>query len=302
LLARVRRGEVAGVIIMGENVNTVAQLHAAGEALREAASDGGLPAPLIMVDQEGGDVKRFRTAAPESSAASLGSGSISAARAAGRSTGNDLRNRGTNIDLAPVVDIARGSDNFLGSRVFGATNAKVTSRACAFAAGLRESRVVATLKHFPGLGGASGTNTDIAPVSIDGSSAQISKAWDPYRKCALNSGTMVMLSNATYPDAFGSRPASVNPKVYRALREDLGFKGVAITDSLAAGSLASVPHPAAAAVEAGADLALFVGEEESKGAFRDLKSAYRTGELSRERLAEAVARVRSLRKLVGDVQ
>lgn len=302
LLDRVKRGELAGVIIMGENVDTVDQVAAIGSALRRAAKQGHQPPPLIMTDQEGGDVVRFKTAGPGRSASELGRLSDTDVTDAGRKTGNDLLQRRVNVNLAPVADVHDNSSNFLGTRTFGSSNAGVKSSACAFSLGLRNAGVIATLKHFPGLGRAGATNTDVAPVSINGSQSTLRSSWGPYKKCSRNDGTMVMMSNAAYPDAFGIQPAAVNRGVYRALRRDIGFTGVIITDSLSAGGLKSVPNIPVAALNAGADLLLYVGEPDADRATKELVSAFRNGELNRKSVSSSLERVRVLREILDKHQ
>src|SRR4051812_47262098 len=147
LRARVRKGQVGGVILFGPNVGP--GLHAAIDALQHAARAGGNPPLLIAVDQEGGEVKRLRSLPPSRAPAQM---TAATAGPEGRATGRALRSRGINIDLAPVADVNHGS--FLGSRSFGSDSRVVATAACAFATGVQSAGVNATLKHFPGLGRA----------------------------------------------------------------------------------------------------------------------------------------------------
>ena len=71
LLERIRRGRVGGVILMGANIRTAPQVRALTATLRAAARDGGRRL-LVMTDQEGGQVRRFRWAPPAASAEQLG--------------------------------------------------------------------------------------------------------------------------------------------------------------------------------------------------------------------------------------
>lgn len=281
---------------MGPNIKTVPQVSAIASELRRAAKKGDQLPPLVMVDQEGGKVKRFRSAAPHASAKSLGAQPESAIEEAGRETGNDLNARGVNIDLAPVADVRHSRRNFLGSRAFGTDPDAVAGAVCAFTSGLAESGVGASLKHFPGLGLAGAINTDAAPVTIAASYGSLAKDWVPYKSCANDKRTLVMVSNAVYPEAFGSDPAVVTPSVYESLRGELGFGGVVVSDSLSAGALKGVSRPASAAIRAGADLALYVDESSGLAASAELRSAYKRNSVSRDRMADAASRVRTLRE------
>ena len=148
------------MILFADNVDQPrAGIRAAIKQPRRAARRGGRPKVLVMIDQEGGLVKRLP--GPPSAPASR----MRAPEAEGRATGRMLRSLGIDVDLAPVADVAhRGT--FLGSRAFGTTPAAVARRACAFAKGLLAAGVAAALKHFPGLGYAR-VNTDDAPATVD---------------------------------------------------------------------------------------------------------------------------------------
>ncbi|MGL6278227.1 MAG: glycoside hydrolase family 3 N-terminal domain-containing protein, partial [Gaiella sp.] len=174
LLGRVRRGEVGGVILFGGNVTDPAQVRGLTAALRSGARAGGRRAPLVLVDQEGGAVRRLRWLPPGQDAAALGRRSIPAVRRAGLQTAQGLRRAGIDVDLAPVADVPRVADSFLVTqrRAFSTDPARVASRSAAFARGLARGGVLAAAKHFPGLGGAAG-NTDLVPVTIRGTSAEL---------------------------------------------------------------------------------------------------------------------------------
>ncbi|HMJ01932.1 MAG TPA: glycoside hydrolase family 3 N-terminal domain-containing protein, partial [Conexibacter sp.] len=157
LATRVRRGEVAGVILFGRNVASRGQLQALTLRLQaerrrgpRALRDKPL---LVMIDQEGGLVKRL-PGAPSRSAAGMGAtGSTAVVRAEGVATARNLRDAGVNVNLAPVVDLGLpGSYQRATGRAFGATPAAVGRYAGAFADGLAAGGVLATAKHFPGLG------------------------------------------------------------------------------------------------------------------------------------------------------
>src|SRR5262245_10448697 len=119
LLARVRAGEVGGVILFAGNIGTNAQLARLIAELQGAAEAGGNPALLVAIDQEGGSVKRLPQGPPDRSAAAMGrDGTAADARAQGRATGDYLRGRGIDVDLAPVLDTPATGASFLGSRAF----------------------------------------------------------------------------------------------------------------------------------------------------------------------------------------
>jgi beta-N-acetylhexosaminidase len=167
LVRRIRRGEVAGVILFSDNADTVAAARRLTRRLQRIPRPAAVSQPLlVMVDQEGGLVRRLRDAPPRRSAAGQARSGEQAIRAGGRASGLALRRAGVNVNLAPVADVPRaGSAMRRERRTYGTTAPEVGTYAAAFARGLRDERVHATVKHFPGFGAAT-VNTDDAPAAI----------------------------------------------------------------------------------------------------------------------------------------
>lgn len=298
LLRRIRAGRVAGVLLLGPNISTVPQVQKLTRSVRTAAAEGGQLPPLIMVDQEGGIVKRFRSAHPYASARDLRLLAPEEVERQGRLTGRDLVARGVNVDLAPVADVARRADNFLASRAFAGEPDRVARYACRFAAGLRRAGIATALKHFPGLGGAGSANTDDGPVTVTGSISLLRTDWEPYVRCGDAPRTLVMVSNAVYPAMTGSLPAVLAVRTYSALRS-LGVQGPVVTDGLEASALDGLRDVAVRAVRAGADLLLYTSEARAQTAWAELSAAVSDGRVSRAVLRDRARRVSVLRRGVG---
>ena len=297
LLARVRRGELGGIILFGANVTGKAQVRALAAKLQAAARAGGNPPLLIATDQEGGFVKRFPDAPPFESPATMGRTETAAAvRRIGRATGNYLRSVSVDVDLAPVLDVPDSPSNFLGSRAFSERASVVARLGPAFASGVQAVGVAATGKHFPGLGTAS-ANTDEAVVLIRTSASGLRRRLAAYRPAIRSGMRLVMVSNASYPalDASGL-PAALSPRIVGGLlRGELGFRGVAITDTLSAPGPRRYPDAPVRALKAGIDVLLFASESSGAAGFRQLLRAARNGSLSRETLTAANERIASLK-------
>jgi beta-N-acetylhexosaminidase len=296
----IREGRVAGVILFDDNFPSRAagrQLIARLQAIRRPPA---LRDPLlIMVDQEGGLVKRLG-GAPAVSAAEMGARGGAFSRGQGRLTAANLREVGINVDLAPVLDVARPGGTIAATeRGFGSTAEKVSATAVPFAAGLRRGGVAATGKHFPGLGAAP-ENTDFAVQRI-GLSKETLRTVDeaPYRAFAAAGGDLVMLSTAIYP-AFSSDPAAFARSIATGeLRTRLGFEGVTITDALDTVAVRAFGGPAqagVAAAHAGSDLLLFTELAPAERAWRALVAKLRAGGLDRAEFEAAAQRVLDLRR------
>jgi beta-N-acetylhexosaminidase len=300
LVRRVRKGQVGGVIVEGRNPEAV---QSAVAQLQQAASAGGNPPLLVMIDQEGGPVKRLEDGPPETSARQLGAaGDADAARQEGETTASFLSGLGVNVDLAPVLDVSEPpqTDGSIAARTFGDDPAVVADVGVAFAEGLQDGGVLATAKHFPGLGRATQT-TDEQPVSIAATTADLQADLEPFREAIEAGVAMVMVSTASYPNLGAKKQAAFSPAIVQGLlRDELGFDGVVVTDDLEAPAVTSVTTPglaAANALKAGDDLLLYAGSGGGSGqAFGSLVSQVKRGNLDREPIEEAYNRITSLKE------
>jgi beta-N-acetylhexosaminidase len=274
----IRRGRVAGVILFSENLAGPDGARIARD-LQRIQRPPELDDPLlVMVDQEGGAVERI-PGPPSLSAAEMGAAGTSACEAEGVATGRLLAERGVNVDLAPVLDVARpGGAIAAEGRSFGADPALVGLCGEAFAAGLERAGVAPTAKHFPGLGAAQ-VNTDDAVSEIALPREELRRVDEAPFAEFIGAGApkrLVMISSALY-GSFDDRPASFSPRLAATeLRERLGFAGPSITDALETATTDAFGGPlaaATAAARAGTDLLLFTdlgAARESAGALREL--------------------------------
>jgi beta-N-acetylhexosaminidase len=293
-------GRVAGVVLFAENLPSRAagrRLIARLQALRRPPA---LRDPLlVMIDQEGGLVKRVG-GAPSASAAEMGRRGAAFSREQGRRTAANLRELGVNVDLAPVLDVARPGGTIAATeRGFGSTAEQVAATAVPFAVGLRRGGVAATAKHFPGLGAAP-ENTDFAVERI-GLPTHVLKSVDeaPYRAFVAAGGDLVMLSTAIYPALAPGPAAFSRPIATGELRTRLGFEGVSITDALDTVAVRAFGDPAksgVAAARAGSDLLLFTALVPAEQAWRALTVKLRQGALDRPEFEAAAQRVLDLRR------
>ncbi len=300
---QIREGGAAGFILFSDNLPSRAAGRRLIRRLQTIKRPPGLGDPLlVMTDQEGGLVKRV-DGAPTVSAEGMGAGGSAFSRAQGRETAANLRSLGVNVDLAPVLDVARpGGTIAQTDRGFGSTATEVEATAVPFAEGLQAGGVAATAKHFPGLGAAR-LNTDDAVQRI-GLPASTLRAVDeaPYRRFAAAGGELVMLSTAIYP-ALSDRPAAFSRVIATGeLRSRFGFEGVSITDALdtvAVRAFGSTAKAARAGATAGVDLLLYTDPTEATQAHRSLLRGLRNRSLSRSDFEDSVGRVLQLRHELG---
>lgn len=298
LIQRVRAGQVGGVIAFPSDA---AKLKSDIQQLQAAATAGHNPRLLVMVDQEGGPVKRLKAGPPDVSPAEMGkSGDDTQAKDQGEKTGSYLRGLGVNVDLAPVLDVSQPQTAAsIKSRTFGSDPTTVAKVGVPFAQGLQAGGVVATAKHFPGLGRAT-VSTDQRPTSIAATSQQLQSDLIPFR-AAVDAGVkMVMVSTASYPTLGASKPAAFSPAIVKdQLRGSLGFGGVVITDDLESPAVTRTLPPVVAAVtalQAGDDLLLYAKTTTASGkVFSQLVKEVKNGRLDRSVVQAAYDRIRSLK-------
>ncbi|WP_210441098.1 glycoside hydrolase family 3 N-terminal domain-containing protein [Nocardioides xinjiangensis] len=295
----VRELHLAGVSVTGDNVVDRAQVLAmTGAVARAAAADGRDFPPVVGVDQEGGYVSHLRGIATEFPHFQSAGLAVQAdarlgrrvTRAAAETTGLELRSLGFTWVFAPVADVTIGAaDPTIGARS-PSTDPSVAAQAVGAAVkGYDDAGIVSTVKHFPGHGTATADSHDTLPV-VDSSLAEI-EAHDlpPFAAAVRHAAPAVMLSHLDLTAIAPGVPASMAPEVYDLLRDDLGFEGVTITDSLGMGAVGGRPTPALQALEAGADLLLM--PVDTATTHRIVVEALESGDISRERVEEAAARV-----------
>jgi len=267
--------------------------------------------PVIMADEEGGTVQRLQNIVGYLPSARYMSQTMTAAQIKARATsvGRAMAKAGIYMDLAPVLDVdgrpGPNATNPDGTRSFSANPAVAARNGVAFAQGLAAAGVIATGKHFPGLGGSTG-NTDVgAGHTLPWSTLQ-RQALPPFKAAIAAHVPVIMVANATVP-GLTSKPASVSSAVMvTVLRTQLHFTGVIITDSLSAGALRKAGYDLNQAVVAslanGADFALF-GTGSTNSSTISLRvrdavvAAVAHGTLTRTRLIAAATHVLAMKKV-----
>ena len=256
----VRGRQVGGGILFARNIEAPEQVwELCRDLQRDAVAASGLPL-LIAVDQEGGPVQRLKapfTLIPPARKLGL-EGSAFQVEASARQTGRELSLVGINVNLAPVLDVARGPDCPQWDRSYGQDPELVADLGAAAIRGYLDGGVLPTAKHFPGLGDTRVDSHQDLPLSQSGDPTR-KKDLVPFRHAVAAGVPLIMTAHLVVPE-WDSRAATLSPVILQEkLRRDLKFEGVIITDDLEMGAIATrqqVPAGAKEALEAGADLLL----------------------------------------------
>ncbi len=236
ILEGVRRGEIASFCMFTYNFETVTQFRRLNESLYAAAREGGLPPPIIGIDQEGGQLIPIRDGATllPGNMALGATQSPELARAAGRVLARELLAVGCNLNFAPVMDLNNNPDNLaVGIRAFGDRPADVARMGCALIAGMQEAGVIASAKHFPGHGD---TNTDShfgVPVVNKPRSELDANELSPFKAAVEHGVWSVLTGHLLFPALDAENVATVSRKILTGLlREEWGYDGLIITDAM----------------------------------------------------------------------
>lgn len=246
-----------GFIVFARNVETPEQLIRLTADLRDSV---GRDAP-ILVDQEGGRVQRLRApywrewAAPLDTVEKAGANAAQVMALRSRVIANELRAVGIDANCAPVADIAGPNTHpFLRNRCYGQDGETVTKIARALADAHLEMGVLPVVKHMPGHGRSiNDTHHDLPSVTTDRATLNATD-FAPFR--ALADLPMAMTAHIIF-SAYDNLPATQSPAMIKAIREEIGFAGLLITDDLNMQALAgSLGQRAARSIAAGCDIAL----------------------------------------------
>jgi beta-N-acetylhexosaminidase len=297
--------KVGTVLIFGDNFTDAASLGRLTAELQALGREAGLPAPLLVaVDEEGGRVMRVHDGvAPLPSQLELGGRGPRGVRQAVADTAAGLHALGIQLDLAPVADLRTNpADGVIGDRSYGGDPSVVGPLVAAAVTGLHDAGVGATLKHFPGLGGAAGDPHSAIPTdgeSLDRWTATQARSF----QAGIDAGADAVMTTAVVVpglDPTGT-PAVFSRAVVRGLlRDRLHFPGVIVTDGLGMGGITTLyglPDATVAAVRAGNDLVLLNSADAGyqASAIEAVKQQVRAGVIPMDEVQASAARVIALR-------
>jgi len=253
-------------------------------------------APLVAVDEEGGEVQHLRSILGPIPSPRQVASTMDATAAAGVVGPHfqAVADLGIDVVFAPVVDVALpGGGGPLGDRTFSDDPAGVTAYGQVYVDAMTAAGLLAVLKHFPGHGSGEADSHD-GPVGTPPIEALRTRDLLPFEALANGPGVGVMVGHLNVPGLTGTTPASISPAAYDLLRGDIGFDGLVFSDSLSMGAIAGTIPPEQAAVQsiaAGADIALFVTLANPIGVIDALEAAVADGSVTVARVDESVARV-----------
>jgi len=271
--------------------------------LRRAGASGDRVPPLIVGQQEGGTYRTYPDLPPDQRQVEIGDLADSAqAQAWAQQTGEALKKAGFDLNLAPVADVAT-LDSPIADRAFSDDPEVVAAMTTAAVTGCAASGIACAVSHFPGLGAASSDPADgPATVSLDKASLE-ARDLTAFRAAFEAGAPATVLSLAFYAAYDPVTPAALSPNIATdLLRDELGFKGVAVTDDLTSGAIVGgvgAPEAAVQSLAAGADLVVVDDPAEAEQTRAAILAAANSGALPPSRLDQAASRVLELKRNMG---
>src|SRR5436853_1086722 len=282
------------------------QPYEAAELLSRLQRDSKLPL-LVAADFERGVTMRLQGATTFPHAMAFGAtGKLDYAEAFGRITAQEARAIGVHWNFFPDADVNSNPANpIINTRSFGEDPQQVGDLVAAYIRGARANGMMVTIKHFPGHGDtATDSHLSVAQVTGDKNRLQ-SVELPPFRKGIEAGVDAVMVAHVTVPalEPDPNRVATTSPAIVTGLlKNQLGFKGIVVTDALDMAGLtrlyaANIGRAAVDAFKAGNDLLLIPADLDAS--YNAMLQAVNSGEISQDRLNASVLKLLKAKAALG---
>ena len=308
----IRDLHVGGVIVTGHSLNggvRNAEPYAMAALINRLQKMARTPLFVTADFERGASMRVNSTTAWPYSMAFAAAKDLTAVSQEGADTARDARAMGVNWLFAPVADVNNNPDNpIINIRSYGENPAEVSSFVQAYIAGAhsdRENPLLVTAKHFPGHGDTA-TDSHLGLAEVTGDHARLDAVELPPFRRAIEAGVdAVMVAHVTIPalDAKPNQVATTSSTIVTGLlQEEMGFKGIVVTDALDMAGLTrlyanDIGRAAVETFKAGNDVLIIPADLDAS--YRSLLQAVQSGEISRLRLDHSVRKVLELKASLG---
>ena len=294
----IKKDRIGGLIIMEVGMEQYAN------QMNEFQKQSRIPM-VISIDGEWGASMRFDTLTQFPRNMQLGAlSNKEMVYKVGRAMADQFRRVGVHINYAPTIDVNNNPKNpVIGQRSFGDDRDKVAQYGAALIRGMQDGGVWTSAKHFPGHGDTDVDSHKALPTLPFDRARLDSIELYPFQEAINQDVWMVMVGHLNVPalDPTGL-PSSISyPIITKLLKEEMGFKGIVVTDALGMKGV-STYMPAemvpVASFKAGSDLLLMPAKDWHRS-IQNMVKAVKSGEISRERLDESVRKVLKMKEQLG---
>lgn len=292
---------IGNIIHFARNIEDLKQTY----LLNKAMHDHSKYPLFIGLDHEGGMVRRVMndiTYLP--GAMALGNATDEELYDIYYSVGCELRKLGFNMNFMPSVDVNNNPSNpVINSRSYSDEPIMVAKRGNIAALAMEEALVLPTPKHFPGHGNTA-VDSHVGLPIVDSTMEELNEVeLVPFKEIIKNNIDGVMVSHILYKKIDDKYPSSISHKVItNLLKEEMGFKGLVITDSLTMSAIYNnykIKDIVELGINAGNDIIMFCGKadlEEQKEIINSFISLVNEGKIKMERINESVLKILKLKE------
>jgi beta-N-acetylhexosaminidase len=274
--------------------------------LNSLQQESSLPL-LVAADFERGITMRLQGGSIFPTAMAFGAaGKLDYAEGFGRISAQESRAVGVHWNFFPVADVNSNPANpIINTRSFGEDPQLVGDMVAAYIRGARANGMLTTVKHFPGHGDTA-TDSHLGVAQVTGDLARLqSVELRPFRQAIEAGVDSVMVAHVSVPalDPDPNHVATVSPAMVTGLlKNQLGFKGIVVTDALEMAGITSlyasnVGRAAVDAFKAGNDVLLIPADLESS--YRAVLEAVLSGEIPQARLDASVLKLLKAKASLG---
>jgi beta-N-acetylhexosaminidase len=291
---------VEGAVLLKSQPYEVAEL------LNRLQTSSTLPL-LVAADFERGASMRLSGTTVFPHAMAFGAtGKTENAEAFGRISALESRAIGVHWNFFPVADVNSNPANpIINTRSFGEDPTQVGDFVAVYIRGAHAGGMLTTAKHFPGHGDTS-TDSHLGIAQVTGDRARLDAVELPPFKRAIDAGVdAVMVAHVTVPalDPEPNRVATTSKAIVTGLlQEDMGFKGIVVTDALDMAGLTrlyadDIGRAAVESFNAGNDVLIIPADLDAS--YRSMLRAVQRGEISRDRLDRSVRKILEMKASLG---
>ena len=297
---QIKNKEISGVILFSKNIKTKNDLILMIEKLQSLSE---LPV-FISIDNEGGQIQRFDFINFKS-AKEISNLSENDARKEYSKMADVLKEIGINFNFAPCVDLAINPNSIIEKkeRSYGADTKNVTKYASIMIEEHNKKNIITSIKHFPGHGSAS---KDTHKGIVDNTNYFDKKELEPYKNLKkYDNLNTVMVSHIFNSDIDENYPASLSEKTINLLKNDIGFKGIIVSDDYDMGAIKknyTLREIVINSINSGIDIMLFSNNIEkndsstAKKIHKIIKEEIKKGNIKEENINNSYKKIIELKR------
>ncbi|MCX6758969.1 MAG: hypothetical protein NT012_00140 [Candidatus Nealsonbacteria bacterium] len=275
-----------GILLLSKNIESAEQLKKLTKDLQNLSlRETGLPL-FITIDQEGEIISRVDFLQEKTLQSEIED--TDEAYQIGLTRGQELKELGINLNLAPLLDVTEETD-FLFNRSFQKNAARTGNLAKSLIEGQKTANILTAVKHFPGYGGIS-----FNPEETLAKTETLPEIFQ-FKKAIEANPEFIMTANMVYKNLDPNLLFTFSPTAIQFLKDNLGSEIIIISDDLAQKYLLanfSLKDIMIKPVQAGVNLLIFSGWEISVSEGLDIFfDTFKKGGVSQSKIKESLSKI-----------